>query len=573
MLKRYYALAFLVIFSLLLFSGCQSYTQRNAKAIIEAAPQPGETQVIITKYSQIEAAELAKAEAALERQKAAEQAQKEREQEENFQKTQAELESLAIENNSYEKANTTLTAEKEILMTDNQSLIQENNSLKEENINLETENRALTEETQSVLQDNTSLREANQTFTAENQSLSEANLELTEKSLTLTEAKGKLETENQTLTGSNKILKEEIQALKETNQALNEANNALTEENRDLKNQASSLQLTLDTKLRLEMEKADRERQAQEAKILAEKQKEKAIADAEKARLAELERIRKAQEEEIMQIPPLGQITFPRLYSTARPSILAMPGEKLKVLMLPLDDTPWVENNTAEEVAKSISDLQVPVIFVTGNMSNVVALVRFMGYDAVLFESGAILSDFNIKKTDENGMVVQYTKDKELRLSLANLPQYSVMQAFLEKKEWKSLQESEAPARIQKVRDIILEGSNTMPTIIGSSLYEPSYQDWNTFSPIPYRQMEFLWPLCDTFEQEGFYDTYRVTHYNAATDAGNTLRTKDLEERVDYIFTRKVLPLMAGLLTAGPLSVPDANGISRFALYGTFLVP
>jgi hypothetical protein len=252
---------------------------------------------------------------------------------------------------------------------------------------------------------------------------------------------------------------------------------------------------------------------------------------------------------------------------------VAKQGEKLKVLMLPLDDTPWGETKIAEEVAKSISDLQVPVIFVTGNMQNVIALVRLMGYDAVLFESGAILSDFSLVETGENGMVVQYTEDKKLRLSLANLPQYSVMQAFLDNKDWKSLQKAEAPARIQKVRDIILEGSNTIPTIIGSSLYEPSYQDWNTFSPIPYRQMEFLWPLCDTFEQEGFYDTYRVTHYNEATDAGNTLRTKNLEERVDYIFTRKVLPLMVGLLTAGPQSVPDANGISRFALYGTFLVP
>jgi hypothetical protein len=566
MLKRYYALAFLFIFSLLLFPGCQSYTQRNAKAIIEEAQKPGDTQVLITKYSQIEAAELAKREAALERQKEEEQLQKELEQEQNFQETKAALRALTIENNSYEKANTALSIENEYLKTANLSLTQENDSLTENNKTLAEENRALTEENQAVLQDNTFLTEANKTLTEENQSLSGANLELTGRNQTLTEANGELKAANQTLTGANKALTAE-------NQAIKEANQSLTAENQALKNQASSLQLTLDTKLRLEMEKADKERQTQEAKILADKLKEKAIADAEKARLEELERVKKAHEAEIMQIPPLGQITFPRPYSTARPSIVAKQGEKLKVLMLPLDDTSWKESKIAEEVAKSISDLQVPVIFLTGNMNNVIALVRLMGYDAVLFESGAILSDFSIKETAKNGMVVQYTEDKELRLSLANLPQYSVMQAFLEKKDWKSLQKAEEPARIQKVRDIILEGSNTMPTIIGSSLYEPSYQDWNTFSPIPYRQMEFLWPLSDTFEQEGFYDTYRVTHYNAATDAGNTLRTKDMEERVDYIFTRKVLPLMVGLLTAGPQSVPDANGISRFALYGTFLVP
>ncbi|AEV30278.1 hypothetical protein SpiGrapes_2517 [Sphaerochaeta pleomorpha str. Grapes] len=469
MTKRYYLFAFLIVGILLSFSGCQTYTQRDAQSSIESNTSFSQTPVLETRYSQI-AAEKQKKEDALAQQQALLQAQEDAKREELL-KQQALLEAQQ-------------KAEAEALA------IQKT----------EAEQKQAWEEAQATIA-------------------------------------------------------------------------SLSKENLSLRDQLESLQLTIEKNIRLEQEKETQMRQTEEARLLEAQKKAQDLADAQEKRLAEIEQLRKEHEAEIMQIPPLDQITFPRPYATKRPFILAKQGEKLNVLMIPLSDRPWEDEEKAAEVAKSISDLQAPVIFLTGSLENVISLVRLLGYNAVLFEGGAILSDFKVVDTTDSGMVIQYNENTTIRLSLANLPQYSVIQAFLQGKDWKALQKKEAPSRIEKVQAIINEGTNTMPTIIGASLYEPSYQDWNTFSPIPYRQMEYLWPLCDTFEQEAFFDGYRLTHYSEATDAGNTIKTKELEERIDYLFSRKALPLQVSVISAGPESIPDSEGIARFALYGSYLIP
>ena len=487
MTKRYYLFAFLFVGILLSFSGCQTYTQRDAQSSIEANPTFQQTPVLETRYSQITA---------------------ERE-------------------------------EQEAVLASQQALLRSQEEAKREELSKQ----------QALLE---AQEDAKRKELLKQQALLEAQQQAEAEAL----AKRKAE-------------EDQKQAWEEAQATIA----SLSQENLALKSQLESLQLSIEENIRLEQEKAAQIRQAEEAKSLEAQKKAQALVEAEKKRLAEIEQARKEKEAEIMQIPPLGQITFPRPYATKRPIILAKQGEKLNVLMIPLSDKPWQDENKASEVAKSIGDLQAPVIFLTGAMENVISLVRLMGYNAVLFEGGAILSDYKVVEASASGMVVQYSESKTLRLSLVNLPQYSVLQAFLQGTDWKALQEKEAPSRVKKVQEIINEGTNTMPTIIGASLYEPSYQDWNTFSPIAYRQMEYLWPLCDTFEQEAFFDGYRVTHYSEATDAGNTIKTKNLEERIDYLFSRKVLPLQVSVITAGPESVPDSDGIARFALYGSYLIP
>ncbi|WP_320129534.1 hypothetical protein [uncultured Sphaerochaeta sp.] len=347
---------------------------------------------------------------------------------------------------------------------------------------------------------------------------------------------------------------------------------ALTKENQTLQTQLMEKERTLAQIHQTEQQKLTETKLQQEAKQQAEQQKAKEAADAEAKLQLKLEQEKQAREAEIRKIPPLDQITFPRFYDSDKPSLLAQNGEQLNALIIPLADTPWTDTALAAEVAKSIDDLKVPVIFLTGNMENVIALVRQLHSDATLFADGAIVSDFAVVSTSENGVVVQYSKGKTVQLSLINLPQYSVLQAFKSGSDWKAVEKEIAPERIKKVEQVIKEGENTLPTIVGASLYEPSYQDWNTFSPISYRQVEYHWPLSQTFEQEGFYDTYRLTHFNEATNAGNTLKIQDMEERIDYLFTRKVLPLQSSIITLGPESLPD-NEISRYGLYGSYLIP
>ena len=81
-----------------------------------------------------------------------------------------------------------------------------------------------------------------------------------------------------------------------------------------------------------------------------------------------------------------------------------------------------------------------------------------------------------------------------------------MLSTFASGGDWKAIQKEITGARQEKLKAIIGEGSITEPTLIASSLFEPSHQDWNTFSPIPYRQVDYLWPLTTLLEDEQFYD-------------------------------------------------------------------
>lgn len=352
-------------------------------------------------------------------------------------------------------------------------------------------------------------------------------------------------------------------------QKLTDECEALRGESRMLKAQLEEKTLTIEEKVRLELERSE------EAKRLEAQRKAKAQAqEAEAKRIASLEEAKRlALEKEWRQIPPLDQITYPRLYKTEKPTTLAHEGEVLRTLMLPLDDRPWKDKTVVTEVHKSISDLNIPIIFVTGHKENVIALVRQMRSNAALFSTGAIITSFPIQELSDYGAVIQYQKEKSLYLIVADLPEYQVVQQFVRGNEWQETQKSVSEKRLSDLQEMLGEGKFTVATLLGASLYEPSHRDWNTFSPVGYRQIDYRWPLSEFLDDEGFYDTYRLTHFSEATSAGNTLITQEWAERVDFLYSRKLLPLDSVMLTIGGQSVPDASGIARFGVLGTFLVP
>ncbi|HKL60547.1 MAG TPA: hypothetical protein VJ863_11665, partial [Sphaerochaeta sp.] len=311
-------------------------------------------------------------------------------------------------------------------------------------------------------------------------------------------------------------------------QGLRDERDGLALEIRILKAQIEEKTLSIEEKQYLEQLRGN------ETKRLVQEEQDQLLASQK-----ELNRL--ALEKEWRQIPSLELITYPRLYTTDTPTSLAKDGEKLRTLMLPLDDVPWKDDTTVTEVHKSIRDLEVPIIFVTGHMENVVALVRQMRRNAALFSTGAIITSFPIQELSTYGVEIQYQEKKSLRLMMANLPEYQVVQEFSQGKNWQATQKKLTENRLALLREIVGEGSLTVPTLLGASLYEPSYRDWNTFSPVAYRQTDYLWPLSAFLENEGFYDAYRLTHFSEATNAGNTLISSTWRERIDFLYSRKIL--------------------------------
>jgi hypothetical protein len=566
-----------ILLVILLFTaGCQSYTARQGKSAI-TIPAADEVQVV-TKYSTLEAERQAILEAELARQEFEQEAEAARVKSEQealrAQQQRVEEERLLLEQQQLEQSRQQSWDEAQAAIA---SLTEKNALLEQSKKDLESrldttlqalaaskgESGSTSEQLVSTMQQLDDLTQAYQTLTYHANELEGL---LTEQQVINRELQRMLaENEEARLANESAMQSQhalEVQTLQATIQNLGE-------EMAILKIQLEEKASTLEEKLRLEQE-----REAEAKRLAQQKQQELAQREAEQQRLEEEERIREAAlQAQYRQIPPLASLTFPRVYATDTPTILLTDQSQLHVMLLPLDDTPWSEKGMALEVKNSIKDLSYPVIFLTGHMQNVIDVVREIGVHAVLVDGGAIITTLPIVSSSKHGASVQFSEKKTLRLALSYLPEYEVLSTFASGGDWKAIQKEITGSRQEKLKAIIGEGSITEPTLIASSLFEPSHQDWNTFSPITYRQVDYLWPLTTLLEDEQFYDAYRATHFSSATDAGNTFLKGNLKERIDYLFSRKLLPLSSSMLTIGGESVADANGIARYGLVASFLVP
>lgn len=334
---------------------------------------------------------------------------------------------------------------------------------------------------------------------------------------------------------------------------------ALSEEREALSSQLTIATAALDEQHRIEAAaEADRLQQEQ-LRLLAQAQ--------EAARLEE-------ERELARLIPPLSELTLPHRYVISSTVKVIPKGSILKTLLLPLSDVPWQGSDLADSVARSISDLEAPVIFVTGAMENVTSLVKRLAVNAVLLEGGAVITPLEVLEATKNSVQVRLNGEQMLRLSLANLVEYEVLSSFLDGEEgWKETQKRISEPRLKTLLSIARTGLKVEPTILAGSLYEPSHQDWSSFSPISYRQVDYLWPLGAALEEEQFWDVYRLTHFSADTDSGNTIALGEIKERVDYLFTRKLLPLSSTIIPVGGESTPRDEEVQRWGIAASLLIP
>ncbi|MDD3365690.1 MAG: hypothetical protein PHS67_00310 [Sphaerochaetaceae bacterium] len=116
------------------------------------------------------------------------------------------------------------------------------------------------------------------------------------------------------------------------------------------------------------------------------------------------------------------------------------------------------------------------------------------------------------------------------------------------------------------------------PILLLASLGQPTSEDWfETATNHPYR-IFLRWPYSDLFKERGFFDSWRLTHYNAEAAPGTTWEFTTGEgdtyaERIDYIYTQGLLPLASETITIGPWDNENLPYEERSAVMGTFVVP
>lgn len=385
------------------------------------------------------------------------------------------------------------------------------------------------------------------------------------------------------LTAANAALDEQAEDGQTTAEQLAAATVALEQQQRLVDEQGERI-----TQLAEEIRALSEEREALSSQLtiataaLDEQHRIEAAAEADRLQQEQLRLLAQAQEAARLEkerelarlIPPLSELTLPHRYVISSTVKVIPKGSILKTLLLPLSDVPWQGSDLADSVARSISDLEAPVIFVTGAMENVTSLVKRLAVNAVLLEGGAVITPLEVLEATKNSVQVRLNGEQTLRLSLANLVEYEVLSSFLDGEEgWKETQKRLSEPRLKTLLSIARTGLKVEPTILAGSLYEPSHQDWSSFSPISYRQVDYLWPLGAALEEEQFWDVYRLTHFSADTDSGNTIALGEIKERVDYLFTRKLLPLSSTIIPVGGESTPRDEEVQRWGIAASLLIP
>ena len=116
---------------------------------------------------------------------------------------------------------------------------------------------------------------------------------------------------------------------------------------------------------------------------------------------------------------------------------------------------------------------------------------------------------------------------------------------------------------IEDIVGYLSQGGNTEKIFFLSS-YSPSSTDWSDWSAYSYRRDQSFM-ISDILEDLKWQDAYDVTRFSVETESGVTRRNGDVEERLDFIWSK-------GLIVSSSFTLPLENSTSS-AVVANFLIP
>ena len=261
-------------------------------------------------------------------------------------------------------------------------------------------------------------------------------------------------------------------------------------------------------------------------------------------------------------------ITFPYYHQINENTIqLQGPVEAVSALLAPLADDGLADVALWPEAS---------IVVMTGKLQPILAAMQELEMNGVLFAGGyAILTDLPIATITPQGLIVEPLPGKPLQVVAASLEESSVLKAlqddpgFLE--NWQvAVQESHLPR--EQAMGALLDSLEEMPTLLATSLFEPSGLDWTEFSQSPYR-VPYDWPMSDFLAEQGLIDSYRATHFSEEAEEGNTweglVQGMELAERIDFLYAKDLIPTETWVVEySDPGSLTKKSGV-----LGYFLIP
>lgn len=289
---------------------------------------------------------------------------------------------------------------------------------------------------------------------------------------------------------------------------------------------------------------------------------ERKEAEKETIRKAEEERIRLEKEKAINTYPDnLSELSYPFYFNPVKNKTASSVKDELTVIFIPLGESD-LSGSQLLSAANCISDTKWDTVALTGSLSNQTRFASVLGEDAVTMEGGTIVfrGSFPISFSEDR-ITLALSEEKDATILIED--QKPVLPSSGDTEEVLAMVEELEDRDIESIVEYVSqEGSGRKVFFLSS--YAPSTSDWTDWTEYPYRRdQSFI--ISSIMSGLKWQDAFDATRFSVETDSGVTRRNGDVEERLDYIWSKGLIPLSCFNL---PVETTEIT-----AIVATFLLP
>ena len=259
----------------------------------------------------------------------------------------------------------------------------------------------------------------------------------------------------------------------------------------------------------------------------------------------------------------LSTLSYPYLYEPFGTGPLKDSSiTEVTVMVVPLGYEELSEEE-AETIIAALADIDADFTVLTGSLENQVIGAEAAGSNAVTLRGGTILFSLEYVSSDGSSAVFNAADGKDVEIAVVSLED-EMPSSPADIPSWiESIGKSGDAAKVKAAADAMADTESIF--VLSSS--EPSTLDW-TMLTLRYRG-ERNFPISDAMLSSGWTDAYRATHFSPETDTGATRVNGSLFERMDFIYTRGVMP--SWTISFPVRGLTDTRGAS--ALLADIIIP
>ena len=231
-------------------------------------------------------------------------------------------------------------------------------------------------------------------------------------------------------------------------------------------------------------------------------------------------------------------------------------------------------------IIQEIHHRSFDIVGFTGDLESLDYVASHLNIPVYWTEQGLpVATELSVSQGPTQFMQVTTDTGRALNLALIDIQESTVFERLLaipHQDRWQDVVLEADGERSDQVAHL-LDYRDEEPLLVLASLAEPAAMDWFETAEGHNYRTRLAWPLVERFQERRFLDSWRMTHYHAATDSGHTwtLVTENevYAERVDFLLSLQLIPVRTMTIPMGPWESHRLPYEYRSAVTGTFVLP